>query len=67
MNEKRKGEDGPAPFRSGRMFSIGAQWYFSTREGDRGPFDSRDEVEAALALYLRDKATENERILGDDS
>ncbi len=66
MNEKRKGESGPAPFRSGRMFSIGTEWYFATREGDRGPFQSREEAEAELALYLRGKATEDERIGGDE-
>ncbi|SCZ52747.1 DUF6316 family protein [Thiohalomonas denitrificans] len=62
MNENREGESGPAPFRSGRMFSIGADWYFSTREGDRGPFPTREEAIAELALYMRDKATEDERI-----
>lgn len=62
MNQNRKGEAGPAPFRSGRMFSIGPHWYFATREGDRGPFTSRSEAEAELALFLREKATEHERI-----
>lgn len=66
MNENRKGESGPTPFRSGRMFSIGAEWYFATREGDKGPFPSREEAEAELALYLREKATEDSRILGDE-
>ena len=62
MNQNRKGESGPAPFRSGRMFSIGTAWFFATREGDKGPFASREEAEAELTLYLREKATEHERI-----
>ncbi len=62
MNENREGESGPAPFRSGRMFSIGTDWYFATREGDRGPFRTREEATAELALYMRNKATEDERM-----
>lgn len=62
MTITRKGENGHPPFRSGRMFSIGAQWYFATREGDHGPFPSKEEAEAELALFLRDKATEDQRL-----
>jgi len=36
---RRRGEDGSAPFRSGRIFSVGNNWYFTTREGeDHGRF-----------------------------
>lgn len=62
----RKGEAGPFPFRSGRLFSVGAVWYFSTRDGHEGPFDNRSEAEAALTLFIRDKATEHERILHEE-
>lgn len=61
----RKGETGHAPFRSGRLFSIGFQWYFATREGDRGPFPSKEEAEAELTLFLREKATEDQRLVED--
>jgi len=62
MNTTRKGESGPVPFRSGRLFNVGSEWYFATREGDRGPFPSREEAEATLTLFLREKATEDERL-----
>ncbi len=63
MNDPRRGEREPHPFRSGRIFSIGASWYFATREGgDQGPFDSREEAEAELLLYVRSKVTEDQRI-----
>lgn len=65
MTSNRRGESGPHPFRSGRIFSVGNQWYFATREdGDKGPFDSRDEAEAELRLYVREKVTENQRLSG---
>mgnify|MGYP001812658466 CR=1 FL=1 len=31
MGPNRMGEDGPVPFRTGRFFNVGAQWYFATR------------------------------------
>lgn len=65
MTAKRKGETGHAPFRSGRLFSIGFEWYFSTREGERGPFSSKTEAETELALFLREKITEDQRPLED--
>lgn len=63
MSETRRGEQRPYPFRTGRVFSVGPHWYFATREdGDRGPFDSREEAEAELRLYVRDKVTADQRI-----
>jgi hypothetical protein len=61
----RKGEAGSIPFRSGRLFSVGAVWYFSTRDGHEGPFEDRNDAEAALTLFIREKITENERIMHD--
>lgn len=64
MRENRKGETGPVPFRSGRLFSVGDKWFFATREGpDRGPFDSREDAEAELRLFLRDLATADQRFI----
>jgi len=50
----RHGETRPAPFRSGRFFNIGSQWYFACREGmDRGPFSTRQMAERALSLHIQ--------------
>ena len=60
MTENRRGEIGPTPFRSGRLFQANGTWYISTRENkDKGPFPNRQEAEAALVEFLRNKATEN--------
>lgn len=41
-------------FRSQRFFTEGSSWYFSTREGTiEGPYESRDEAEQELMMYLR--------------
>lgn len=66
MNQHRSGETGNIPFRSGRIFNVGMQWYFATREGiDRGPFEDRNDAEAELNLFIREKRTENERLMAD--
>lgn len=66
MTQHRMGEVGSIPFRSGRIFNVGMQWYFATREGiDRGPFDDRDDAEAELRLFVREKATENQRLMNE--
>lgn len=50
---RRAGETGPIPFRSGRFFNIGNQWYFACREGmDKGPFNSRHMAEMALEQHV---------------
>ena len=62
----RRGESRPFPFRSERVFYAGGEWYYTTREGsDRGPYNSREEAEAELLLFLREFATEDERIMAD--
>ena len=43
------------PFRVDRLFSIGTDWYFSTREGiDQGPFSSRKAAEEEITKYIND-------------
>lgn len=64
MTENRKGEEGFVPFRTGRIFSIGPEWYFATREGDEGPYSSRKEAEAELTVYIRERNTEHNHIVG---
>ena len=49
----RDGEDPSlARFRANRLFTSGAAWYFSTREGrDQGPFISKEQAEKAISEY----------------
>ncbi len=40
-------------FRTGhRYFCQNGRWWFSTREGEEGPYNSREQAEAALARYV---------------
>lgn len=50
----RYGEhDIPITFRTNRFFSIGVNWYFSTREGiDHGPFDSKKLAELGIEKHI---------------
>ena len=57
MDKNRRGEQGHIPFRSGRFFSVGGEWFFSTREGEnRGPYSSRGAAEAALLNFVRNRS-----------
>ena len=42
-------------FRSERLFCMNGQWYFCAREGDHGPYASRDAAERALKRFVNDK------------
>lgn len=49
----RNGEIGEIPFRSDRFFSVGNQWYFSTREGfDSGPYANKKRAQESLQRFL---------------
>lgn len=66
MSLRRKGEEGHSPFRSERVFNVGIEWYFTTREGkDMGPFENKEEAEAELALFLRKLAMSDQELKGD--
>ncbi|MEJ2141867.1 MAG: DUF6316 family protein [Gammaproteobacteria bacterium] len=66
MTQHRAGETGAIPFRSGRIFNVGTQWYFATREGiDQGPFEARNDAEMELRLYVRNKVTEDQHLMAD--
>jgi hypothetical protein len=57
MNRKSDQDSTRTYFRSDRFFSVGDQWYFTTREfGDKGPYESREKAEEALAAFLREHA-----------
>ncbi|MFZ5755661.1 MAG: DUF6316 family protein [Pseudomonadota bacterium] len=51
----RVGEDGKKRFfRSQRISVSNGKFYFSTREGTlEGPFDTREEAERELAMFIR--------------
>lgn len=51
----REGEDDKTRFRSDRFFCEDGQWFFTTREHTiQGPFESREEAEKELEMYLHD-------------
>lgn len=53
--EKRKtdAEDGSSRFRaSSRIFSVNDEWYFSTREGNHGPFASDNAAQKELDRFI---------------
>lgn len=41
-------------FRSERLVSMNGQWYFSTREGEQGPFPSKGAAERGLARFINE-------------
>jgi hypothetical protein len=50
---KRKDDQGNRTyFRSDRIFFMNDKWYFSTREGDKGPFATREHAERMLARFI---------------
>lgn len=52
----RKGETGTVPFRSGRFYCVGSEWYFAVRRGiDQGPYKSKQDARAALSSYINDQ------------
>jgi hypothetical protein len=63
VESNRSGENKPIPFRTARHFCSNGEWYFMTRGGgQRGPFGTRQDMEAELMLYLREENLSNERI-----
>ena len=51
--EHRIGETGLLPFRTRRVFNIGAEWFFAVRdEKDYGPFDNQQDAEYELNQFL---------------
>jgi hypothetical protein len=52
---RREDNEDRTYFRSDRLFLMNGQWYFSSREGDCGPFASREVAHAALARFVHEK------------
>lgn len=53
----RAGEKDVPPFRTKRFASSGGKWYFITREGQEGPFDSYLEAENECIFYISTLST----------
>jgi len=52
----RHGEQGGIPFRSGRFYSVGNEWWFAIRRGpDQGPYPSKAAAKLSLIEYLNDQ------------
>lgn len=52
----RKGESGTVPFRSGRFYSVGSEWFFAVRRGiDQGPYESKETAKKALVNFINDQ------------
>jgi len=63
MEPSRTGEDTHIPFRTQRYFCINGVWYFQTRGGgQQGPYTTKEEMEAELLLFIREKSLENNAI-----
>jgi hypothetical protein len=55
MKNCRKGENGKTWFRNERFFTLGADWYATTREHiNLGPFKNKFAAEQALVRYIID-------------
>ena len=52
---RRDDQDNRTYFRSERVFATNGQWYFSTREGDCGPYRTADLARTALARFTNEK------------
>jgi len=52
---RRDDRDHKTYFRSQRIFCTNGQWYFATREGERGPYGTRSRAEGALAMFVNEK------------
>ena len=53
MTKKRQQEDQNLPERIQRTYSMNNAWYFELRGGgQKGPYDSEDEMQAALEEFI---------------
>lgn len=53
MKDIRHGEAQKLWFRTKRCFTVGSDWFVATREGEVGPFKSRNEAELSVTRYLK--------------
>ncbi len=52
----RHGEDGAVPFRTGRFYCVGNDWWFAIRRGpDQGPYPTKAAAKQSLIAFLNDQ------------
>ena len=55
-NRKTEYPDAKVPFRTDRLFCVNGDWYFAIRRGsDQGPYQTREDAEHALKLFIEDQ------------
>ncbi|MBI1424024.1 MAG: hypothetical protein GC149_11200 [Gammaproteobacteria bacterium] len=58
QNLSRHGEQGTAPFRTGRFYCIENEWWFAIRRGpDQGPYPTKAAAKLSLIEFLNDQFT----------
>mgnify|MGYP007065671021 CR=1 FL=1 len=61
----RTGETGLLPFRTHRVFNVGAEWFFAVRDGkDYGPFENQQQAENELKLFLNSNSIKPQKHAG---
>ncbi len=54
MARKSDGEEDRLHFQMDRLVQQNGEWFYMTREGvERGPFDSKEDAEGDMMLYIR--------------
>lgn len=54
MSRKEDGDDDKMHFQMDRFIQQNGEWFYTTREGEeRGPFDSKEDAEGDLILYIQ--------------
>ena len=54
MPRKEDGDDSKLHFQMDRFIQQNGEWFYTTREGEeRGPFESRNDAEGDLILYIQ--------------
>jgi hypothetical protein len=54
MARKDDEDDSKMHFQMDRFIQQNGEWYYTTREGEeRGPFESREDAEGDLIIYLQ--------------
>jgi hypothetical protein len=53
--KRQDDKDDRTYFRSDRIFYINGKWYFSSREGEIGPYATREEADRMLQRFIFDK------------
>ena len=55
MDRETDPDDEKHYYKMDRFVQQNGQWYYMTREGEeRGPFDTKEDAEGDIAVYIRD-------------